>query len=217
MPSGGKGTPRARRRPHLVGRLRGARAGGCRLPAGRVLAEIAGPRACTATELGPSGYLRRRRDHPCARSSERNGLAMVGGFVPGRAGRSRQRRRDARPRAAPELLAAAGAEVFVAAVRHRTTSVVARRACSTTARLPRRVGDGLDELAVASPPSTGCGSCSTRTSGTLVETRRGRRAHARQDTSVPLVPRHRAPPAIGGYDPVAFASRAWAIASATCT
>jgi inosose dehydratase len=87
---------------------------GRQLPPDRVLAEMAGL-GMTATELGPLGWL--PLDGAQARAAlDRHGLRLVGGFVPlvGHAPDLGDTREQAR-RAAAQL-AAAGADVFVAAL-----------------------------------------------------------------------------------------------------
>jgi inosose dehydratase len=87
---------------------------GLQLPPGRVLAEMAGL-GMTATELGPLGWL--PLDGAKARAElDRHGLRLVGGFVPvvvheAELGATREHVR----RAAAQL-AAAGGDVFVAAL-----------------------------------------------------------------------------------------------------
>jgi inosose dehydratase len=76
---------------------------GVQLPPERVLAEMAGL-GLTATELGAQGWL-----SPDDGLLERHGLRLVGGFVPVVVG-------DDRAVEAAEQLAAAGADVFVAAL-----------------------------------------------------------------------------------------------------
>jgi inosose dehydratase len=108
--------------PGLEGRLVGAPISwgvcevpgwGLQLPAERVLAEMAAL-GLRATELGPQGWL--PLDGAAARAElERHGLALVGGFVPVIVHeRDLSATRDHVVRAATQL-AAAGADVFVAA------------------------------------------------------------------------------------------------------
>ncbi len=171
---------------------------GLQLPAARVLAEMTAL-GLTATELGPLGYL--GDDATTVRAVlDEHGLRLVGGFVPvvlhDPASDDETR---AHARRSAELLAAAGAEVFVAAV-------VQDYEWSPRARLDdgalRRVGDGLDELASLAAEH-GLRLVLHPHVGTLVETAEDveRMLGA---TSVPwcLDTGHLA---IGGYDPVAFA------------
>ena len=86
---------------------------GLQLPAERVLAEMAAL-GLTATELGPQGWLP-LDGHAVRAELDRHGLRLVGGFVPVVVHeRDLSATREHADRAAAQL-AAAGAEVFVAA------------------------------------------------------------------------------------------------------
>jgi inosose dehydratase len=115
---------------------------GLQLPPGRVLAEMA-QLGLAATELGPQGWL--PLDGARARSElDRYGLRLVGGFVPIVVHEAELRDTRAQAARAAAQLAAAGADVFVAAL-------VADLAWSAPAALDddgfKRAGEHLRELA----------------------------------------------------------------------
>ena len=185
---------------------------GRQLPPERVLAEMAG--------LGPDGHRARparlpaaRRPAACARARPRTGCALVGGFVPlvlhepvADATRAR------RPSASPRTLAAAGAEVFVAAVVDGRR-LVAARARSTTAQLERVAAHlaELEELVAGH----GLALALHPHAGTLVETADDvERLLAATDVGWCLDTGHLL---IGGCDPVGLRRATTATASATCT
>jgi inosose dehydratase len=110
---------------------------GLQLPPDRVLAEMAAL-GLTATELGPQGWL--PLDGAAVRAElDRYGMRLVGGFVP-----VVMQESDPSARRAAQQLAAAGADVFVAAV-------VQDAGWSAPVPLDedgwRRAGDRLHELA----------------------------------------------------------------------
>src|SRR4051812_24053619 len=87
---------------------------GLQLPPARVLSEMA-ELGLTATELGPQGWL--PLDGAAVRAElERHGLRLVGGFVPVVVGEPDLAATREHARRAAAQLAAAGAEVFVAAL-----------------------------------------------------------------------------------------------------
>ena len=100
----------------------------------------------SATELGPVGWLPTTR-RALARPLDRHGLRLVGGFVPlvlhDPACDDAPR---ARPTAGGRLLAAAGADVFVAAVVDRPRLVRARARSTTTSGAASPAPRELEEL-----------------------------------------------------------------------
>jgi inosose dehydratase len=166
---------------------------GRQLPPDRVLAEMAGL-GLTATELGPLGWLPQDPAALCERL-EAHGLSLVGGFVP-----LALHEPDASAGDAARMLAAAGADVFVAALVTDAgwsppaplddaafAALVAR--VNATARLVAEHG-----LKFALHPHA----------GTLVESAADvERLLAATDVEWCLDTGHLL---IGGYDPVAFAA-----------
>lgn len=174
---------------------------GAMLPAGRVLTEMTSL-GITATELGAPGFLPRRASE--LRSVlEHHGVHLIGGFVPLVLHERQQRAAtlDA-ARSDAELLASAGASVFVsaAAVDQRWSGRVALSAAQWE-HLLGMLGD-LDELCAAH----GLAHALHPHVGTVVETIADvRTVLERSSVNWCLDTGHLV---IGGYDPATFAADA---------
>src|SRR5215211_3201612 len=170
---------------------------GRQLPPGRVLAEMAAL-GLAATELGAEGWLPSAPED-LRRILDGHGLALVGGFVPLVL---HEPSADAALRTADEvavMLAAADADVFVAAlVMDDAWSLPARLDDTRFDRLTRRLGE-----VAAIVEDRGLGFCLHPHAGTLVETAADiERMLGETDVGWCLDTGHLQ---IGGADPVAFA------------